>query len=446
VGESTQQTKVFRVEILKPLNYSWAEFGTIASKATYASAQLANEVMTKQLLLSKKAIQKGESFCSMIETCRDSTLSFVVKCAVCRQAQLKYSKLAKKLLRADISLPTFHNNVLCIKAIGVRLAQAESGDWIARIQLLPGRGAKQPEVLLRTKELEVKSSGYYQILQRIADGSYKMGFCQVQRDRVRHKLYLLMSYTFTPESKVTPVSTRVMGVDLGIATPAVCAFNDSVKRLSLHVEGQKLLRMKWQIQARRRGVMREITRRELRRGHGLSGKFHPMQELQQKWVNFRRTWNHTLSSRVVDFAVQNQAAVIHIEDLSVDGIPRFLGRDWPVAELLQMITYKGEAAGIKVERVNPYKTSQVCSRCGVIKEDFSFKDRVAQGMPIFVCESCGFQDNADYNGAKNIARSTLTRKPSSRASAKPERASSGTMTTGQADSIGLRVEKCLSPV
>jgi putative transposase len=84
-----------------------------------------------------------------------------------------------------------------------------------------------------------------------------------------------------------------------------------------------------------------------------------------------------------------------------------IGKDWPVAELLQMITYKGEEAGLKVERVNPYKTSQTCSRCGVIKENFSFKDRVKNDMPVFVCDSCGFQDNADYNAAKNISRSTL---------------------------------------
>ena len=54
----TKNVKVFRAEILKPVNYTWQEFGTILNKATYASAQLANEVMTKQFLLAKKAITK----------------------------------------------------------------------------------------------------------------------------------------------------------------------------------------------------------------------------------------------------------------------------------------------------------------------------------------------------------------------------------------------------
>jgi len=404
-----KQTKVFRSEILKPVNYTWEEFGTIVNKATYQSAQIANEVLTKQLLLSRKQIEKGSTFCSMITRCKETPLSFNVKCAVCQQAKLKYRSLAKKLLRSDISLPTFKNNSLYIVAKGITVTKTDEDEWVVKMTILPGRGADHPKVILRTKGLMEKSKGYYQILERIASREYKLGFCQLQRDKVRGKLYLLMSYTFETKVSTSPVPTRIMGVDLGVATPAYCAFNDSVKRLSLFVEGEKLLKMKRQIQGRRRRVIREITKRELRRGHGLSGKFHPIQPLEQKWVNFRRTWNHTLSSRIVDYACKEQASTIHIEDLSVNGVPRFLGKDWPVAELLQMIIYKGEEAGMKVECVNSYKTSQTCSRCGVIKENFTFKDRVEKGMPIFTCD-CGFQDNADYNAAKNIAKSTLITK------------------------------------
>lgn len=403
------QTKVFRIEVLKPINYSWKEFNAIVSKATFASAKLANEVLIKKLLLSKKEIAKGDSFCSMITLCKTTELSFNAKCAICRQAQLEYSALAKKLLRADISLPTFKNNCLYIAARGVSIKRQDD-DHIVRLSLLLGRKAKQPEFMLRTSELKQKSDGYYQILQRIVDGGYKLGFCQLKKDKARNKLYLLMSYSFELDKDDSLVESRIVGVDLGVATPAYCALNDSVKRLSLYMEGNKLLRVKYQIQARRRGVMREITRRELRRGHGLSGKFNPIQQLEQKWINFRQTWNHVLSNRIVDFALREKAGNIHLEDLSVNGIPRFLGKDWPVAELLQMITYKGEQAGIKVVRISPYKTSQVCSRCGVIKEDFTFKDRIKKGFPIFKCESCDFEDNADYNAAKNIARSILITK------------------------------------
>jgi IS605 OrfB family transposase len=273
-----------------------------------------------------------------------------------------------------------------------------------------GKGANHPKVILRTKGLAERDKGYYQVLERVASKEYKLGFCQLQKDKVRGKMYLLMSYTFESSVAASSVPARVMGVDLGVATPAYCAFNDSVKRLSLFMEGDKLLRVKMQIQYRRRSIARETTKWNSRKGHGLSGKSYPIRAISQKWVNFRRTWNHTLSSRIVDYALREHASTIHIEDLFVNGIPRFLGKDWPVAELLQMITYKGEEAGLKVEKVNPYKTSQTCSRCGVIKDNFTFKDRIKNGMPIFACDACGFQDNADYNAAKNIAKSTLITK------------------------------------
>lgn len=404
---NTAHTKVFRIEILKPLNYTWSEFNAIINKANYASAQLANEVITKQHLLSKKYIEKPDTFCALIEGCKSSRCSFHVNCAVCRQAKLKYQALAKKLLRADISIPTFKNNVLYIVSKGVKIERLDNDDYVVQLSILPGRGANHPKVLLRTKGLQEKSAGYYQILQRIIDGGYKLGFCQIKRDKKRNKIYLMISYTFEVENNDALVESRIMGVDLGVATPAYCAFNDSLKRKSFHVEGQRLLKVKNQILARRRAMMREISRREVRRGHGLSGKYKPLIALNQKWDNFRHSWNHTLSSRIVDYALKEKAGTIHLEDLSVNGIPKFLGKEWAVAELLNMITYKAKEVGIKVFRIDPYKTSQVCSRCGVIKEEFSFQDRIKNGMPIFDCDACIFEDNADYNAAKNIALSTL---------------------------------------
>ncbi len=120
----------------------------------------------------------------------------------------------------------------------------------------------------------------------------------------------------------------------------------------------------------------------------------------------------------MEYAVNNRAGCIHLEDLSshLDDLHNlktciFIGRDWPVYELLTMIENKAKEKGIKVEKVSPYKTSQTCSRCAVIKENFTFKDRAEKGMPQFECEACGFgkdsKISAHYNAARNIANSTL---------------------------------------
>jgi len=403
-------TKVFRVEILKPTNYTWDEFGSIVSKATYASAQLANEVISKQYLIAKGQIDRsGSSFCSLIESCKGAPINTGVRCPICQLARKKFNSSARSIMRGDVSLPTFRNNSLYLRASRVKLSCNKEGQWLARLSILPRRsdGTPQPEVMLRTENIQSTSLGYYQILERIASGEYKLGNTQIKRDKVRKKLYMLMSYTFEPSKQGALNPERVMGIDLGVATPAYCAFNDSLKRKSFIVEGKKLLKTKRAIGARRRDTLREISQRDKRRGHGRSGKYSPIQQLERKWVNFRRTWNHTLARMTVEYAVSNEAGIIHIEDLSPDGIPRFLGKQWPVYELLELIKQKGQECGIKVERINPYKTSQTCSRCGAVAENFSFKERSKRGFPSFNCDTCGFQDNADYNAAKNIAKSTL---------------------------------------
>jgi len=66
------------------------------------------------------------------------------------------------------------------------------------------------------------------------------------------------------------------------------------------------------------------------------------------------------------------------------------------AELQQMIHYKAAKAGVEVVIVSPRYTSQTCSRClhlGVRRSQSNFQ-----------CRDCGFQINADLNGAKSIAQ------------------------------------------
>ncbi|MFD0716875.1 zinc ribbon domain-containing protein, partial [Paenibacillus sp. GCM10027626] len=53
-------------------------------------------------------------------------------------------------------------------------------------------------------------------------------------------------------------------------------------------------------------------------------------------------------------------------------------------------------AELNVEKVNPYKTSQECSQCGIIWKNHRRKDQ-------FQC-SCGYHDNADVNAAFVISR------------------------------------------
>ena len=51
--------------------------------------------------------------------------------------------------------------------------------------------------------------------------------------------------------------------------------------------------------------------------------------------------------------------------------------------------------------VSPVNTSRQCSACGYISK----KNR--ENQAVFLCQSCGFEDNADFNAGRNILAAGL---------------------------------------
>ena len=107
--------------------------------------------------------------------------------------------------------------------------------------------------------------------------------------------------------------------------------------------------------------------------------------------------NHKLSRRLITFAEQFENPVIRMEDL--EGIRKNSSwsgvHSWHFHQLQQFITYKAERAGIRVEKVDPYKSSQTCSACrslGTRDEDH------------FYCEECDRGRHADLNASEELAQ------------------------------------------
>lgn len=70
-------------------------------------------------------------------------------------------------------------------------------------------------------------------------------------------------------------------------------------------------------------------------------------------------------------------------------------------EFRRMLEYKQLWSGGLLIAVNPKNTSRKCSECGHISKD----NRKTQA--VFVCQSCGHEDHADHNAAKNILEAGL---------------------------------------
>ncbi|ADX81931.1 hypothetical protein SiH_0570 [Sulfolobus islandicus HVE10/4] len=61
--------------------------------------------------------------------------------------------------------------------------------------------------------------------------------------------------------------------------------------------------------------------------------------------------------------------------------------------------------GKEIRFVNPAFTSMICARCGYVKKDLTLADR------IFVCPSCGWTVDRDYNASLNILSRSGSERP-----------------------------------
>lgn len=252
------------------------------------------------------------------------------------------------------------------------------------------------------------------VFSKIFLGEYKIQGSSIQINS-KGKIILNLSME-VPKKKMEHIEGRVVGVDVGLAIPAMCAINDDDYTRSAIGNIDDFLRVRTQIQSQRRRLQKSL--KNTSSGHGRTKKLKPLERIAEKERNFANTYNHMVSKRVVDFAVKNGASQINIEDLSGfakdkngksvedDNMKRVLS-NWSYFELQQQIRYKAEQYDIKVRTVNPAYTSQTCSYCGQIGKRETQSKFVCTN-PDCRCHKMYKKDwfNADFNAARNISLST----------------------------------------
>lgn len=141
-------------------------------------------------------------------------------------------------------------------------------------------------------------------------------------------------------------------------------------------------------------------------------------KLHRKLSNYRKDALHQISKYIVE-----SQDIICLEDLNVKAMTKsnkgtkenpgqdvakksglnkaVLSQGW--GYLRTFIQYKSEWSGkLCFDKVPPAYTSQQCYLC-------KFKDEKNREGENFKCQSCGHQDHADVNAAKNILRAGLAR-------------------------------------
>ena len=140
---------------------------------------------------------------------------------------------------------------------------------------------------------------------------------------------------------------------------------------------------------------------EKRRGdlqeHGTRWAHENIQSVGRKEdARFTQTL-HRISNELVAEACDNGCTVITFEDLTHirERTGASWGHEWAFNGLYEYVEYKAEAHGITIQQVNPANTSRRCSECGFTHPDNRERES-------FECLKCEYQNDADYNAAKDI--------------------------------------------
>jgi len=180
-------------------------------------------------------------------------------------------------------------------------------------------------------------------------------------------------------------SKTILGVDLGENNIATTSSGKIISGGKLRYDRDKYLNLRKRLQSNGSKSAKQLLRK-------LSGK----ERRHVKHVN------HEISKVVVAEAIRINAGIISLENLKnirkrIKYGKRMNSRlhRWAWAQLQNMIIYKAEAFGIKIEIVNPAYTSQTCSVCNAIGKRIKHK---------FSCPKCDFLAHADCNASLNIAK------------------------------------------
>ncbi len=248
-----------------------------------------------------------------------------------------------------------------------------------------------------------RSAELRSVIERIFSGEYKVCDSQLGlEDDRKIILYLTVDMPAKEREELDP--NTVVGVNLGLSCSAACALNNNAYAREYIGNYDAFVRQRMKMQKERRSVQAAL--KDSKGGHGRKKKLHHLDQLSANERNFAKTYNHTISRRVVDFAVKNHAKYINLENLkgfSKQDRSGFVLRNWSYYELQTMIEYKAAREGIEVRYVAPTKTSHICSICA--GEGTVNKDRQ------FICSDPNCKShimykfvNTDFNAARNLAQ------------------------------------------
>jgi putative transposase len=215
-------------------------------------------------------------------------------------------------------------------------------------------------------------------------GSWKFQAATIGYDSLKKcfKVNLIFE-SKTPEK----MGSRSIGIDRGLYN--IVTLSDGFRYASKQIRKVKRSNLFLKKQLQTKG-----TRSAKRKLKSLSG--------YEK--RFSLDINHKITKQLVNMPYD----IFVLEDLTGIRKQKSKGKiinkwlsDWSFWQLEQLLTYKAEALGKTVIKVDARYTSQKCSNCGKI-------DKCNRKGSHYKCNVCGYRGHADVNAARNIRNNFLS--------------------------------------
>jgi putative transposase len=278
-----------------------------------------------------------------------------------------------------------------------RIFSFREKDWTVSLTTVEGRERFELAIGRYQRERLAGSNPKSATLVKRKDGSYSIQIC-------------------VETEPCPPQGTdRVLGVDLGRTDIAHTSEGDNWNGQQLNKVRDHHSRLRAVLQRKASKGTRSSRRRYRELLQRLSGKERRFQSRQRCVA---KTWvNHRISKAIVSRAKATNSALA-LEDLTGIRTPsrwrdrervnqqprskteRRRANSWAFYQLRQFLEYKALRAGVALILVPPAYTSQTCHRCLHIHPDPAQSYRSGKQ---FKCGHCGWEGDADLNGANVIA-------------------------------------------
>lgn len=194
----------------------------------------------------------------------------------------------------------------------------------------------------------------------------------------------------------------VIGIDTNGNNIALSVYDKKSKRVIRHFYFGKDIFIKRKIIERRKSKLQGFA------DLGSQKAFKSLRRLKHYEYNFIKDACWKLAHRVIALSKSYNNASIVVEDLKNLRVGRKLGNSKgrkvnkiinkiPYAKLFHTLSCLCETNLIGFHKINPYHTSQLCSRCGVLNK----RHKVYK---TYICKSCGLIMDRDNNASRNICK------------------------------------------